>query len=399
MGLFSKKPKAAPTDDTPLGTPVPDQSPPAPKRNKSKKATIDPVDFMNLRAELIDVRARLDASEQAKAIVESRLAALDATTTAMATERIGMGSDDLQARVAQVEGQLREVSERAESLAVSATATGDHVGHAEPTATEPDPELLARLDELATRIEQQPDVTSRLADVEARLSEVAAKADAPPPAPPPAPVAPVVLPGPDPDTTARLDEIGEKLLALDMLSGQLSQLNARVSAQAEFGAQLSSLRDRLNEMQQANEEQHAAASTVAAAAVVPTIDHELRDRVNSLADRLTATEALSGQLGVLAERVTATDAAARHTGEQVALLEQRVHAVSNELANQIGELGRDIDGLADQSAHTAGGAVSDEVIEALRTSQVKLANEQARYEIAFRQDLATLAESLRRPAK
>jgi hypothetical protein len=41
--------------------------------------------------------------------------------------------------------------------------------------------------------------------------------------------------------------------------------------------------------------------------------------------------------------------------------------------------------------------VSDEVVAALRSGQVKLANEQARYEIAFRQDLATLAESLRRP--
>jgi hypothetical protein len=43
----------------------------------------------------------------------------------------------------------------------------------------------------------------------------------------------------------------------------------------------------------------------------------------------------------------------------------------------------------------AASAVSDEVIEALRASQVKLANEQARYEIAFRQDLANLAEHLR----
>jgi hypothetical protein len=36
------------------------------------------------------------------------------------------------------------------------------------------------------------------------------------------------------------------------------------------------------------------------------------------------------------------------------------------------------------------------VVEDLRGGQVKLANEQARYEIAFRQDLAALAELLQK---
>ena len=43
-------------------------------------------------------------------------------------------------------------------------------------------------------------------------------------------------------------------------------------------------------------------------------------------------------------------------------------------------------------AHSA----TDEVIETLRAGQVRLANEQARYEIAFRADLAELAEKVRR---
>jgi hypothetical protein len=42
------------------------------------------------------------------------------------------------------------------------------------------------------------------------------------------------------------------------------------------------------------------------------------------------------------------------------------------------------------------GTMSDELITALRTGQIKLANEQARYEIAFRNDLAALAEHVRR---
>jgi len=65
------------------------------------------------------------------------------------------------------------------------------------------------------------------------------------------------------------------------------------------------------------------------------------------------------------------------------------------LANQISELGRDIDGLANTSGQVGQGTVSDEVLDALRSAQVKLANEQARYEIAFRQDLAALAEHVR----
>jgi hypothetical protein len=94
--------------------------------------------------------------------------------------------------------------------------------------------------------------------------------------------------------------------------------------------------------------------------------------------------------------VAATDATARQAGEQVAALEQRVDSVGTELANQISELGRDIDGLAERTADVASGTVSDEVMAALRGGQIKLANEQARYEIAFREDLAALAEHVRR---
>ena len=41
-------------------------------------------------------------------------------------------------------------------------------------------------------------------------------------------------------------------------------------------------------------------------------------------------------------------------------------------------------------------ALPPELVDQLRVGQVKLANEQARYEIAFRQDLAMLAEQVKR---
>jgi chromosome segregation ATPase len=79
---------------------------------------------------------------------------------------------------------------------------------------------------------------------------------------------------------------------------------------------------------------------------------------------------------------------------KLAELDARVTSVSTELANQITELGRDLDALDNRPPDAAppDGAVIDE----LRDGQVRLANEQARYQIAFREDLARLAERLRR---
>jgi hypothetical protein len=79
---------------------------------------------------------------------------------------------------------------------------------------------------------------------------------------------------------------------------------------------------------------------------------------------------------------------------KLAELDARVSSVSTELANQIAELGHDIDALGSRDPTVpTDGAVVDE----LRDGQVRLANEQARYQIAFREDLARLAEQLRRP--
>ena len=75
-------------------------------------------------------------------------------------------------------------------------------------------------------------------------------------------------------------------------------------------------------------------------------------------------------------------------------LDARVTSVSTELANQIAELGNDLDALDNRPPDAA--APDGAVIHELRDGQVRLANEQARYQIAFREDLARLAEQLRR---
>lgn len=392
MGLFSKKPKHTVDDD--LATDLStfsvnaddlnrDAAPvrtPAPKRGK--KFRIDPVDFLNLRTELLYMMSRLEATQQAKAIVESRLAALDAITTALAADRTGDDTEDLRRKLANLELQLTSVATDARR---------------EPTPF-PDAGLVARLDELTAKVDQVrllPDPSGRLSELEARITEVA-EASAAPPTPPL-----LVAPGPDPETAERLevlarrmgaiDELAGRVAAVDAFAGQLSQLNARVSAQAEFGVQLSSLRDRITELQSQVTEQSALASTSAS--------DDVNDRVNALADRMAATDGLLNQLGQLAERVSANDVAVRQTTDQVSALEQRLNSVSTELANQVRELGTDIDGLATQTAQAGDAgedATSEALIESLREGQVKLAKEQARYEIAFREDLASLTEQLHR---
>jgi predicted RNase H-like nuclease (RuvC/YqgF family) len=127
------------------------------------------------------------------------------------------------------------------------------------------------------------------------------------------------------------------------------------------------------------------------------------DLVNA---KIASLDDLNNKLTELAERVTITADDARQAKDQTATLHERISNVSTELANQLGELSREIDAIAGRAALPAmpppmplfepTQSVPEELVDQLRTSQVKLANEQARYEIAFRQDLAMLAEQVKR---
>ncbi len=78
--------------------------------------------------------------------------------------------------------------------------------------------------------------------------------------------------------------------------------------------------------------------------------------------------------------------------QKISIIDQRVTTMTTELSNQIHELGSDIETMTKSSQDS----VSREALEQLRVSQIRIANEQARYEIAFRQDLAELVEQIRR---
>lgn len=115
-----------------------------------------------------------------------------------------------------------------------------------------------------------------------------------------------------------------------------------------------------------------------------------------------ALETLTAEMAVLraevADHVRSLDAErdkVRAVGERLAQLEARVSSMGTELARQIHELGTEIDSVARETSE----AGLTDVVTSLRESQVRLAAEQARYEITFRQDLAALADQLLRRAR
>ena len=115
-----------------------------------------------------------------------------------------------------------------------------------------------------------------------------------------------------------------------------------------------------------------------------------------------AIEALGEEVSSLraevAGHVAALDAErdkVRSVADRLAGLEARVSGMGTELSRQIHELGGEIERLSQEAAD----AGLTEVVDALREAQVRLATEQARYEITFRQDLAALADQLLRRAR
>ena len=374
---------------------------------KNRKGGVDPLDFMALRSELRDMRARLDESEQARAIVEARLSSLDAAAATFSTER----------------NDIIEVADMVMQLQQQINEGGAASGRGDSSTTDNHDELSAKVDALHSRMFGLQDHAPKLAEFEQQIAQLrteleaataaVAEAAAMPPPPPSFAL-------PDPETLERiaamqqrvndldqirhrlgeidllhervagveslhqrmgeLDNVEERLASVDGLAAQLQQLNARVAAQAELGGQLSALRDRISQI---NDQPRGA------------MDDEVRAQIEQIGARLRTHDEMQAQVQQLLDRAASNDTEARAVRDHMALLDQRLTNVSTELANQLGELGRDIDGLGQRLPEIAEGTVSEEVVDALRGGQVKLANEQARYEIAFRQDLATLAELLR----
>ncbi len=152
---------------------------------------------------------------------------------------------------------------------------------------------------------------------------------------------------------------------VEQLRTGLGELRARLdesdAAKAELGSKVRSLTDRLDKPMAA-----PAHELPTPPVAPPSFDPgEL--------------EAITAQIARLTVRLDALDL--------------RITTVSTELANQLGELSGDIETLGKR---TEAEAIDEATLVDLRDSQTRLANEQARYQIAFRQDLAEIAERWRR---
>ena len=78
----------------------------------------------------------------------------------------------------------------------------------------------------------------------------------------------------------------------------------------------------------------------------------------------------------------------------VAGLEGKVTSIGTEIGNQVHEIGNEIAAMVKKIENAE--TIAEESFEQLAANQARLANEQARYEIAFRQDLAQIADMSRR---
>ena len=96
---------------------------------------------------------------------------------------------------------------------------------------------------------------------------------------------------------------------------------------------------------------------------------DLRRQLDELRAQLASINALEAEKSQRLEEVDG----------KIISLNARVTQVGTEVTHQLGELSSDIDSLGQRA-------------ESALVDQVRLATEQARYQIAFRQDLAEVAE-------
>lgn len=116
-------------------------------------------------------------------------------------------------------------------------------------------------------------------------------------------------------------------------------------------------------------------------------------------------ESLREQMSALVEQVSSLTAAdAARAGQLDDVVEKmkgltgRIEQVGNEVTHQLGELSSDIDSIGART-ESLGQNIAHltelpSLVDGVRSDQARLANEQARYEIAFRQDLAEIADLL-----
>ena len=199
-------------------------------------------------------------------------------------------------------------------------------------------------------------------------------------------------------TNGHLRSIEDRVLAADV---RVDAINHRLDDVETLTADLDAINQRLATFASTPEPTTAAPDPTGASSVAPPPPPPPPPPAPPVPggdDTRERLAELQAQLDALTEATSTIDA--------------RVTGVSMELANQLTELGRDLDELnrrTTESAAAGGAQVDtaeleariaerlDAAIDDVLDSTERLAAEQARYEIRFRADLAELAERIRRP--
>lgn len=115
---------------------------------------------------------------------------------------------------------------------------------------------------------------------------------------------------------------------------------------------------------------------------------ELLGHVREMQSELAS---LRDELARRGSELDAVQAGLRSVTDRLGNVDERVTHMTSALTNQLHELDAEIERLANVAD-----AASADTVNELRANQVRIANEQARYAITLRQDLAELAELLRK---
>ncbi len=339
------------------------------RRNNNDKEQIE-----LLRQEIRSLRERLDAADAAKARLEER------------ADEADVAKARLEARVDATDASKARLERRVTSL----------------------DEMSRQIDHQAGNVKTLTTQVRRLAEHLARKQAVeAAKAAGDPTPPEGSPLA-----GPEAGLVSshRVEEIEQRLADLDEVNERLDALSQAVTRQANEAmaagdsidpGQISDMANRLEDLSVA-----IATHGTQLEATRERVDEieQLVPSADTSAETQHVVDDMRRQLGQMSDRVDSLDA--------------RLTNVSTELANQLTELSRDIDAAAERPTATLPPPMAqhssiddletdelelrlaekfDMAIDEVRESQLRLATEQARYEIKFREDLAELAERLRRP--
>ncbi|NND76548.1 MAG: hypothetical protein HKN44_16255 [Ilumatobacter sp.] len=316
-----------------------------------RRKTADPRERDDLLAEIELLRQRLDEADLQKDRLYAKLHVVAETS---------MGIDE---RVRSLDHAREQFDDRLDSIDEARLALDDRVGMISSTSAE-----------LHDRLGYMGDLSCKVQELSSRLTT------APPTVPPPPP--PV---RDDP----RVDALTERLALIETKNQEIDDLHQAIAALTDGSTTDASEAD--------------------------------DDRLTDLAGRLDdVTATLETQRDELAESKAGleeidamrTDMASMTS--KVSSLDSRMRSISFELTNQLTELSDDLQRLLDRPDLEPGPQIDPDQLQftlntqieekvgqalgAIHQSTERLAAEQARYEIKFREDLAELAERLRRPA-